>query len=460
MTIPVRLSNVPPSTEINAAMRVRRMPQIAQICANVAWAVLLLMMARRLELSQIGVACFALAAANLIKTTLRKALSSNASTFAIQTSPADQLAGICALATRTCQSWTQVIVALIAAVSVALYFIGGELAVLVIGVFLAAEALLIPTMLLRTALAMRAHNASQATTILRLQTALTHLVGFGLLLVWPTPLVIFQPRRVIAPSALLALAKISEPLEDAQEADTTTASPRPPLEVAASITAELLIGLRLHADKFIVAALLGLEALGLYFIALNAGLAISRVVSYTVITLLGPAAGAPKTTSLLETGEPVTQAVPLGPSPLSAFSVSSVSARTQASQRALRGRISASLLINLPVTTIVAAVLHVSLPALLDARFSSIFGIAVLLSFLTVPNDIWTACDRWMRRNGQAQHALWLNLIVTFGLLLTVVFLAPFGIVALGYGYALIAAMLMIGATLSAMLGNLDTSGR
>ena len=45
------------------------------------------------------------------------------------------------------------------------------------------------------------------------------------------------------------------------------------------LVSELIAGLRLHADKLVVAALFGLEAAGLYFFAFNAGVGLSSAIS-------------------------------------------------------------------------------------------------------------------------------------------------------------------------------------
>ncbi len=111
-----------------------------------------------------------------------------------------------------------------------------------------------------------------ATTALQISsdnllTAIMALSGFGL---WS----VVVPKLIVAVLWVLAYARI--------DAWRSTVRARP--EVMRSCRAfgskilgsEVIGALSIHADKFIIGALMGLEAVGIYFFAFNAGLGITR----------------------------------------------------------------------------------------------------------------------------------------------------------------------------------------
>ena len=179
--------------------------------------------------------------------------------------------------------------------------------------------------------------------------------------------------------------------------------------------------LRITLDKLLIAALAGLETLGLYALALALGAALYALFEGSFAGIL-------------------------------------------TSDRRETARLRASLGHDIRITTLWAAPLGITLTVLVafflpalpiiggDTRMASqIASSAAVLSLAAIPAALWCSAARWLRTNGHAPHAVWLASILTCGIVLTTIVLTPFGILALIRGTALIAALLMSGAVISGL---------
>ena len=139
---------------------------------------------------------------------------------------------------------------------------------------LSAVYLFMPAGLVQIFLAMRAQRMAATARVAATQNIADCILTVVLVVVWPSAWAIILPKLLTAPIWLVmaratyqwssngdhGLAPISE---------FATFGP-------AILGSELLTAARLHADKLLVGALLGTEALGLYYFAFNAGLGITQ----------------------------------------------------------------------------------------------------------------------------------------------------------------------------------------
>ncbi|WP_379922457.1 oligosaccharide flippase family protein [Erythrobacter sp. R86502] len=139
---------------------------------------------------------------------------------------------------------------------------------------LSAVYLFMPAGLVQIFLAMREQRMGATASVTAIQNIADCILTVVLAVLWPSAWAIVLPKLLTAPLWLL-LAR-----------GTHAWTPNPlggfaPISVFASfgpaiLCSELLIAARLHGDKLIIGAMLGTEALGLYFLAFNAGLGITQ----------------------------------------------------------------------------------------------------------------------------------------------------------------------------------------
>lgn len=139
---------------------------------------------------------------------------------------------------------------------------------------LAAVHLFMPAGLVHIFLAMRAQRMGATARVAAVQNIADCALLVALAVLWPSPWAIVLPKLLTAPVWLL-LARCTHAWSPDPHAG------RAPIHAFASfgpaiLGSELLIAARLHCDKLIVGALLGTEALGLYYFAFNAGLGITQ----------------------------------------------------------------------------------------------------------------------------------------------------------------------------------------
>ncbi len=122
-------------------------------------------------------------------------------------------------------------------------------------------------------LAMRAQRMGATARVAAVQNILDCVLTVALAVIWPSAWAIVLPKLLTAPVWMLLARR------------TYCWRPDPSLGKApmrafasfgpAILGSELLSAVRLHGDKLLVGALLGTEALGLYYFAFNAGLGIT-----------------------------------------------------------------------------------------------------------------------------------------------------------------------------------------
>ncbi|WP_137681703.1 oligosaccharide flippase family protein [Aurantiacibacter suaedae] len=130
-----------------------------------------------------------------------------------------------------------------------------------------------PPALVQVFLLMRDARLTTTARIGATQTMADHCLTLALVVVWPSAWAIVLPKLLTAPVWTIltrrARAWVADPA--AGYAPVREFSSYGP----AIFGSELIAALRIHADKLVIGALLGSEALGLYYFAFNAGLGIT-----------------------------------------------------------------------------------------------------------------------------------------------------------------------------------------
>ncbi len=139
---------------------------------------------------------------------------------------------------------------------------------------LSAVFLFMPAGLVQIFLAMREQRLAATARVAAVQNITDAALTVALVLIWPSAWAIVLPKLLSAPIWLIEARKTH-----AWKADDTV--PRASIfEFAnfgpAILGSELLAAARLHGDKLLIGAILGTEALGLYYFAFNAGLGITQ----------------------------------------------------------------------------------------------------------------------------------------------------------------------------------------
>lgn len=381
----------------------------SEVAAKASRLLVVVAVARSLDLAQIGVAAAALAAADILK-----ALTENGVGQKIIAASDDDLPQITATAHRIFWIWCVGLFIAQSAIGVAIYAWGGNVELLLLILLLAGEYLFMPAGLVQTALAMRAGKLRQTAAISGAQIVGANLMSAVLALVWPSALALILPRLLTAPFWLIAMRRLHPWTLDLRNG---RAAVRPFIRFGGAVLGvELVKALRLQADKLIVGTLMGAEALGLYFMAFNAGLSLANSFSVAFSTVLFPHLCASE-----DKGLALRQGLVLA--------VSLISAAV--------------------ITQALAAPYYV--PILFGDGWDGLAQIVSILCLVAIPTTIWSATAGWLRATGRAGHEFWMTAAMTVALMLNTVVLAPFGLVAVASGYAVVATVLMVGASVPAL---------
>lgn len=268
-----------------------------------------------------------------------------------------------------------------------------------------------PAGLVQTALAMRAGKMPQTAAISGGQSVAANLMSAALALVWPSALALILPRLLTAPFWLIAMRRLHPSPPDLSNG---RAPLRPFIRFGCAVLGvELVRALRLQADKLILGVLLGAEALGLYFMAFNAGLGLANSFSTAFLTVLFPHLCSNKDKVL-----------------------------------ALRQSILLGLGLISPAVVLQALLAPYYVPVLFGDGWDGVDRIVSILCLVAIPTTLWSATAGWLRATDQAQGEFWVTVILTLALMLSTALLAPMGLLAIAIGYAIVASAVMLAASL------------
>ncbi|MEO9461356.1 MAG: oligosaccharide flippase family protein [Marinomonas sp.] len=139
---------------------------------------------------------------------------------------------------------------------------------------LSAVYLFMPAGLVQIFRAMRLHEMGATAQVAALQNGADCVLTLILVLIWPSAWAIVLPKVLTAPIWLILARRTFTWRADQAIAGAPYSAFRS--FGPAILGSELLGAARLHGDKLLIGAMLGTEALGLYYFAFNAGLGIAQ----------------------------------------------------------------------------------------------------------------------------------------------------------------------------------------
>ena len=241
----------------------------AEAATRIVRLVVILIVARQVDAAMLGLAALALSMFEIVRVLANAGIGQR-----IVAANEGELAQICNTAHRLFWSWCSVVALVQLSVAGVLWlgFDNREAAMM-----LAALAVVYPIMppgLVQVFLLMRDQRLGTTARIAATQTMLDHGLTLLLVLAWPSAWAIVLPKILTAPVWTILCHR-------AMHWAPTPASGYAPIGAfrrlaPAVLASEFIAAARMQADKLIIGALFGVETLGLYYFAFNAGLGITQ----------------------------------------------------------------------------------------------------------------------------------------------------------------------------------------
>lgn len=229
----------------------------------------ILVVARQISPKMLGVAALALSLFELVRVLTNVGIGQR-----IIVARADELESVCAAAARLFWIVCLAVTGFQLTVASALWGVFGEDDVAAMLAVLSLVYLFMPAGLVQIFLAMRAQRMAATASVAAAQNIADSALTLLLVLIWPSAWAIVLPKVLTAPIWLVLARRTHSWSPD------RAVIPAPLSHFRhfgpAILVSEMLSAARLNADKLIVGAFLGTEALGLYYFAFNAGLGITQ----------------------------------------------------------------------------------------------------------------------------------------------------------------------------------------
>lgn len=381
----------------------------SEVASKLSRLLVVVAVARSLSSWEIGVAAGALALGDLMKSLTQTGVGQR-----IIAARDPDVEAVCITARRIFMTWAFGLFTLQASVALAVWMIWDNGLMALMLVLLAAEYLFMPFGQVQAFLSMRDGKMRKNATIAGAQVVGANLMSVVLVLIWPSAFALILPRLLAAPLWTIAMRR----LRPWSPATGVAAAPIKPFVTYgwAVLGVEVAMAMRMQLDKLAIGAMMGAETLGLYFMAFNAGLGLAT--SFSV-----------------------------------AFSIVVFPHLCTADDRAtaLRQSMIAGVMIITPIVLLQAALAPVYVPILFGSGWEGISDVVSILCLAAVPATLWSASAGWLRANNRPHVELGVTLLLTSGLLINTVLMAPHGLVALAWGYLAVAMTVMIGASLPAI---------
>jgi lipopolysaccharide exporter len=380
----------------------------SEAAAKASRLLVVISVARSMGAAEIGVAAAAMAASDILK-----ALTENGVGQRIIAASDEDLPAACRAARRIFWAWCVGLFLLQAGVGLAIFLASGNALLFGLIAILAAEYLFMPAGLVQAALAMRAGKMRQTAAIAGGQVVGANLMTAVLVLAWPSAIALVLPRLLSAPIWLVAMRRL-HPWRPQRGPSAPLA---PFLRFGGPVLGvELVKALRLQADKLVIGWLLGAEALGLYFMAFNAGLGLAGSFSVAFSTVLFPhLCTAPDRTA------------------------------------ALRQAVLAAMGLIAPVVILQALAAPWYVPLLFGAGWDEVSGIVSILCLAAIPGVLWSSAAGWLRAEGRPGIEFAVTAAMTAALIANTALMAPFGLTHIAIGYLAVATLTQIGAAWPAL---------
>lgn len=374
----------------------------SEMAAKVTRLLVVIAVGRSMGVDEIGLAAAAMATADILKS-----ISETGAVQRIIAAPELALEATCRRARQIFFVWCWGLFAFQMAVAAVIAWATGEMLLFWLVAALGAEYLLMPFALVQTALSMRAGKMKRTAAIAGTQLVGANIATALVVLAWPTAFALVLPRLVFVPWWVWAQRRLTPWTPD------RSVSPAPLIPFlrfgAPVLGVEVIKALRMHADKLVVGALMGAEALGLYFIAFNAGLSLAQAFSAAVSRVIFPHL-----------------------------------CRAQDKIEALRQAVWAALGAVAPVVLLQAALAPFYVPLLLGERWSGISDIVSVLCLAAVPGVLWSAAAGWLRAQDRPGVEMGVTAATALALVLNTVLMAPLGLMPVAMGYLVVATVMQV----------------
>lgn len=253
---------------------------LAELSARVSRLFATVLLARYLDATQFGVAAAALTVFELIRV-----LPNTGVGQAVVRTPSDQLDGTCVTARHI--AWA--ICIFTAVLQVALGAVLVTMVNLDTGVMLAVLAgvyLFMAPGLVNSYLVLRAGGFRTIAAIATAQIIVNSILTVGLALLGFGAWALVLPKLMVAPIWMIGM-RLAHPLPF--DGDTRGVSAGPLLRFSLPVLGtEMLTAIRFNMDNVLVGAILGLDALGLYYFVFNAGVGFSLSLTNALKSVLFP----------------------------------------------------------------------------------------------------------------------------------------------------------------------------
>ena len=384
----------------------------SEVASKASRLLVVVAVARSLELTEIGLAAAAFAAGDVLK-----AVTENGVGQRIIAAKEESLEAVCATAHRIFWVWCVGLFAAQVLIGAAIYASGGSAMLFALIAILAAEYLFMPAGLVQAALAMRTGKLKGTAAISGAQIVGANLISVILVLIWPSAIALVLPRLLAAPIWLIAMRRL-HPWKRDPKAGFAPVMPFVTFGWAV-LGVEVVKALRLQSDKIIIGALMGAEALGLYFMAFNAGLSISNAFSAAFAKVIFPhlCNAADKAAAFVQT-----LIVGIG--------------------------------LITPAVVAQSLLAPIYVPILFGPGWDGVPEIVSVLCLVAIPTTLWSAAAGWLRSEGRPQAELLGTIGITLGLSLSTVVFASSGLQAVATAYAISSFVLMSIASLPVIWAN------
>ncbi|MGV6839311.1 MAG: oligosaccharide flippase family protein [Planktomarina sp.] len=382
----------------------------SEVASKASRLFVVIVVARLLDPASIGLAAAAMAASDILKS-----LTDTGTVQRIIAAKEADLEATCNTAHRIFWSWSFGLFVLQVTVGAVLFALGGSLFLFTLIVVLAAEYLFMPGGLVNVALAMRDGKLKQTAAIAGAQVVGANFFTVILVLIWPNALALVLPRLLSAPIWLIAVRRLRPWAKD----KTAGYAPLMPFIKYgwAVLGVEVVKATRLQIDKLLVGALMGAEALGIYFLAFNAGLGLATSFSFAFSNVVFP--------HLIQATDRI---------------------------KALRQAILLAMGLIAPIVVLQALLAPVYVPILFGEKWTFMSDIVSILCLAAIPALLWAAVEQHLRAQNRPQVGFWMTAGMTIAIVLNTLILAPHGLLALAIGYLVVMCATQIAASLPTLI--------
>ena len=358
---------------------------------------LVLVMARTLDAAAIGLVATALATSEVLK-----ALTQNGVGQRIIAAPDDAVESVARAAHRLFWFWCGGLFTLQAGVAAVFWLLDADPLTALMILILGVEYLFMPAGLVQCFLAQREGKLKATAAIGGAQVGLSNLAAAAVLLIWPSPIAAVAPKALSAPIWLAAMRRL-RPWRADKAAKPVGLSHFAGFG-SAVLGVELVNALRLHADKFIIGACLGAEALGVWFFAISAGLGLANALSVAFAQVVFPHF-----------------------------------AKADDRRTALRQALTVSAVLLAPLVAMQALAAPFYVPMIFGPNWAGVADLVGLLCLAAIPSVIWTAAAQWLRAMNRPGEETARTAFVAALSLAALACAAPFGLETAALAYVLAA---------------------